>query len=56
MLHILPRPETSPSSAWACRLLPGRISYSPEVVKQQNGATLGYWNHTCEDSIDKNGC
>ena len=31
----------------------GRISYSPEVVKQQNGATLGYWNHTCEDSIDK---
>lgn len=31
----------------------GRISYSPEVVQEQNGATLGYWNHTCEDSIDK---
>lgn len=31
----------------------GRVSYSPEVVQEQNGATLGYWNHTCEDSIDK---
>lgn len=31
----------------------GRISYSEKVVKEQNGATLGYWNHTCEDGLDK---
>ena len=31
----------------------GRVSYSPEVVKEQNGATLGYWNHTVEDGLDK---
>ena len=31
----------------------GRVSYSQEVVKEQNGATLGYWNHTVEDGIDK---
>lgn len=31
----------------------GRVSYAPEVVKEQNGATLGYWNHTIEDGIDK---
>ena len=31
----------------------GRISYSPEVVKKYNGATLGYWNHTKEDTLDK---
>jgi len=31
----------------------GRISYSPDVVKKENGATLGYWNHTTEDGIDK---
>ena len=31
----------------------GRVSYSPEVVKDQNGATLGYWNHTVEDGLDK---
>lgn len=31
----------------------GRISYTPETVAEENGATLGYWNHTVEDSIDK---
>lgn len=31
----------------------GRISYLPDVVQEQNGATLGYWNHTCEDTLDK---
>ena len=31
----------------------GRISYLPQVVAEQNGATLGYWNHTCEDGLDK---
>ncbi len=31
----------------------GRVSYSQEVVQEQNGATLGYWNHTVEDGIDK---
>ena len=31
----------------------GRISYSPEVISEQHGATLGYWNHTCEDGLDK---
>ena len=31
----------------------GRISYLADVVQEQNGATLGYWNHTCEDTLDK---
>ena len=31
----------------------GRIYYLPDVVQEQNGATLGYWNHTCEDTLDK---
>lgn len=31
----------------------GRISFSEEVIKLNNGATLGWWNHTVEDSFDK---
>ncbi|MDL2293612.1 M28 family peptidase, partial [Ruminococcaceae bacterium OttesenSCG-928-D13] len=31
----------------------GRISYTPEQVAYDNGATLGWWNHTLEDSLDK---
>lgn len=31
----------------------GRVMYSDEVVADENGATLGYWNHTIEDGIDK---
>lgn len=31
----------------------GRVSYAPEVVAEENGATLGYWNHTVEDGLDK---
>ncbi|MDP4109467.1 MAG: M28 family peptidase [Bacillota bacterium] len=31
----------------------GRISYSPEQVAYDNGATLGWWNHTVEDTLDK---
>ncbi|WP_201274102.1 M28 family peptidase [Microvirga brassicacearum] len=30
----------------------GRHSYSPAVVKDQNGATLGWYNHTEFDTID----
>lgn len=31
----------------------GRVSYTPEQVAYDNGATLGWWNHTIEDGLDK---
>ncbi len=31
----------------------GRISYSKEQVAYDHGATLGWWNHTVEDTLDK---
>ena len=30
-----------------------RISFSAEDMEKAHGATLGWWNHTCEDSLDK---
>lgn len=30
-----------------------RMSYSPEYLASNHGATLGWWNHTDEDGIDK---
>ncbi len=31
----------------------GRMSLSEEEIKKENGATLGWWNHTLEDTLDK---
>ena len=31
----------------------GRVSYDAETLKEQHGATLGYWNHTIADGLDK---
>jgi hypothetical protein len=31
----------------------GRYSFSDEYVKRTHGATLGWWNHTIEDTLDK---
>jgi hypothetical protein len=31
----------------------GRYSFSDEYVKRAHGATLGWWNHTIEDTLDK---
>lgn len=30
-----------------------RMSYTQEVMDRNHGATLGWWNHTCEDGLDK---
>jgi len=30
-----------------------RIAFSEEAMKAAHGATLGWWNHTCEDGLDK---
>lgn len=30
-----------------------RISFTEEDMAKAHGATLGWWNHTCEDSLDK---
>jgi len=31
----------------------GRFSHTPEQVAAWNGATLGWWNHTDQDTLDK---
>ena len=31
----------------------GRMSFTEEYIKKNNGATLGYWNHTSEENLDK---
>lgn len=31
----------------------GRVSFDEEYVKKTHGATLGWWNHTIEDTLDK---
>jgi hypothetical protein len=31
----------------------GRMALSPENIKKNHGATLGWWNHTIEDTLDK---
>lgn len=31
----------------------GRLTHSDEKVKEWNGATFGWWNHTSEDTFDK---
>jgi hypothetical protein len=31
----------------------GRFSHTPEQVMAWNGATLGWWNHTDQDTLDK---
>lgn len=31
----------------------GRMNYEEEYLKNSHGATLGWWNHTVEDSLDK---
>ncbi len=31
----------------------GRMALSPESIKRNHGATLGWWNHTIEDTMDK---
>ncbi len=31
----------------------GRMPLSEEEIKKENGATLGWWNHTLEDTLDK---
>lgn len=31
----------------------GRISFSDDYVESTHGATLGWWNHTIEDTVDK---
>ncbi len=31
----------------------GRVSYTEEYIRKTNGATLGWWNHTVEDNLDK---
>lgn len=31
----------------------GRLSYNENVLEQTHGATLGWWNHTAEDGMDK---
>lgn len=31
----------------------GRVSYTNEYIKEYNGATLGWWNHTIEDNLNK---
>lgn len=31
----------------------GRVSYDDDYIKDSNGATLGWWNHTVEDGLDK---
>lgn len=31
----------------------GRVSYTKEAIEKTNGATLGWWNHTVEDNLDK---
>ncbi len=30
-----------------------RMSFTEDDMKKAHGATLGWWNHTCEDSLDK---
>ncbi len=30
-----------------------RMAYTEEQMAKDNGATLGWWNHTCEDGLDK---
>ncbi|HWR62685.1 MAG TPA: M28 family peptidase [Clostridia bacterium] len=30
-----------------------RMSFTQEVMDRNHGATLGWWNHTCEDGLDK---
>jgi hypothetical protein len=34
----------------------GRMALSPEDVRRNHGATLGWWNHTIEDTLDKVDC
>lgn len=31
----------------------GRVSFSEEYIEKTHGATLGWWNHTIEDTLDK---
>jgi len=31
----------------------GRVSFCEEDIKKTHGATLGWWNHTVEDTLDK---
>jgi len=31
----------------------GRMAFSPEEIRRNHGATLGWWNHTAEDTFDK---
>jgi len=31
----------------------GRMTYTPEEIKETNGATLGWWNHSTADGMDK---
>lgn len=31
----------------------GRVSFSKEYIEKTHGATLGWWNHTTEDTLDK---
>ena len=31
----------------------GRVSYDDEYIQENNGATLGWWNHTVEDNLNK---
>lgn len=33
--------------------LSGRMALSPEFIKKNHGANLGWWNHTLEDTLDK---
>lgn len=30
-----------------------RMSFTKEAISANHGATLGWWNHTCEDNLDK---
>lgn len=31
----------------------GRVGYTEEYIRERNGATLGWWNHTIEDNLEK---
>ena len=30
-----------------------RMSFTKEAMAYAHGATLGWWNHTCKDNLDK---
>ena len=31
----------------------GRVGFKKEIIEENHGATLGWWNHTVKDGLDK---